>query len=100
MSRKSTRSIGAKVKKARQERGLSQKELGERIKLSDKAISSYEVERAVPSLGILKKISVVTRKPVSYFLDENSADQVDLHAKLDAIEQELTAIREYLAAKK
>ncbi len=99
MPRRGTKTIGAIVRKARQERGLSQKELGERVKLSDKAISSYEVERAVPSLSILRKISVVTRKPISYFLDDLATDQVDLDAKLDSIARELTTIREYLAKK-
>lgn len=96
MSSKSRRTIGAKLKRARQTAGLSQRDLGHKVKLSDKAISSYEVDRAIPSLQVLQDIGKVVGKPVSYFLDEDTTRDVDLATKLSAIETELVAIREYL----
>jgi len=88
--------FGQKLKRARKEVGLSQKDLGEALKLSDKAISSYEVDRATPSLDTLKEISKLIHKPISYFLDEIDHDDLDLQIKLKIIEKELLEIKKIL----
>lgn len=91
--------LAERLKKARQDAGLSQKDLGDSLKLSDKAISSYEVGRAVPSIETLKDISRVTHKPVSYFLDDADPDDVDLQIKIKTIEKELLEIKKILEKK-
>lgn len=91
--------LADRIKTARQDRGLSQKELGDALKLSDKAVSSYEVGRAEPTLTTLKDISRVTMKPLAYFLDETEPSDYDLQEKLAKVEQELIEIKKLLAKK-
>lgn len=85
--------LGKKLAKARKEMGLSQKQLAAKLKLSDKAVSAYEVGRAEPSLDILKQISKATRVPVQYFVDDMSESEHDVQAKLRRIEQELAEVQ-------
>jgi transcriptional regulator with XRE-family HTH domain len=89
--------IAEKLKKARKAVGLSQKQLGKVLKLSDKAISSYEVGRATPPIETLREISKVTYKPVSYFLDEETKIST-VESRLQIIERELAEIRKELRA--
>lgn len=88
--------IGDRIKKARKERGLSQKELGEALQLSDKAISSYEVGRAMPNIDVIKEIGRLTYKPIQYFIEDNDPDDLDLQMKLNSIERELLEIKQLL----
>lgn len=90
-------SLATKLKVARQDAGLSQKDMGEALRLSDKAISSYEVGRAVPSIDTLKDISKVTHKPMSYFFDERDPEDFDLQIKIKTIEKELLEIKKILS---
>jgi transcriptional regulator with XRE-family HTH domain len=92
--------IAEKIKRARKEAGLSQKDLALVLELSDKAVSSYEVGRATPSIQVLREISKVTYKPVGYFIDEAETDDVELHSKLQVIERELSEIKKLLAKRK
>lgn len=48
--------IGELVKDARLYRGLTQKELGERLNVSQQAISSIEAERTTPNIHTLMLI--------------------------------------------
>ncbi len=91
--------IGQKIKRARQEVGLSQRELGSLLKLSDKAVSSYEVGRAIPPLGTLREISTVTYKPVTYFIGETESSEDALQVKIHSIELELAEIKQLLKEK-
>ena len=88
--------IGEKIKLARLNIGLSQKQLARAVKLSDKAISAYEVGRAIPSLSMLKEISGAVDKPVTYFLNDLPAEEIDLADKLTRIGRELREVKELL----
>lgn len=89
-------SLGDRLKKAREEAQLSQKQLARKVQLSDKAISSYEVNRAEPSFDMLKKIGKAVHKPVQYFLNEEISVEHDLQTKLEKIEQELAEVKKLL----
>ncbi len=92
--------LGEKLKQARKEAGYSQKELASVLKLSDKAISSYEVGRAEPNLETLQAISQATYKPIDYFLADNQDDEdFDLQMRIKRIEQEILVIKKFLAKK-
>lgn len=95
-NRKSLSTLALKIKRARKEVGMSQKKLGDALRVSDKAVSSYEVGRALPPLDTLIEIATLTHKPVMYFIDDKTNEE-DLGYKLDKIEKELTAIRQLLA---
>jgi transcriptional regulator with XRE-family HTH domain len=90
--------IGQRIKKARQAAGLSQKELGQALKLSDKTVSAYEVGRAQPSLEKLKQLSRATHKSISYFLDDKDPDDLGLQLRVKQIEQELIEIKQAIKA--
>lgn len=62
------REFGSRLKKSREEKGISQKSLGLSLGLSDKTISSYESFRSYPNLEVLKKISEILGKPIEYFI--------------------------------
>lgn len=92
-------SIGQKIRYARTEAGLSQKELANKLQLSDKAISTYEVGRAQPGLEVLKDIGQATGRPVTYFIDEERAEEIDFAVKIKLIEKELAGIKQALKEK-
>ena len=89
------KSIFKNIKRARVEKGLSQRQLGLTLGVSDKTISAYEQGRAIPPIHTLKKISEITMKPLEYFFSENASSEYDfgkIENKLDIIIQELKII--------
>jgi len=50
-------SIGENIKKWREIRNLKQSELAEMIGVSDKTVSSWEIDRTEPKMGMVEKIS-------------------------------------------
>ncbi len=94
------KSIAFRIKKARKEMKMSQRDLGEALNLSDKAISSYESGRATPPLKTLKLLSKVTKKPLSYFTDEQiDLTEFSIKTLLNNIENQLKEIKEILNSK-
>lgn len=55
---------GAKLKAIRESNGLTQKELGEKVGLSDVRIRQYEIGNRTPKLYLLEKIAVALDVPV------------------------------------
>ncbi len=90
--------IAKKLKQARVEAALSQKDLANSLKLSDRTISAYEKGRAMPPLDTLQSISNLTHKSINYFLDEDidEGEDLDLQVKLKKIEIELLQIKKAL----
>ncbi len=91
--------IGQKIRYARTEAGLSQKELANQLQLSDKAISTYEVGRAQPGIEVLRDIGQATGRPVTYFIDEEGVEEIDFAVKIKKIEKELAGIKKALQEK-
>ncbi|MBP7859891.1 helix-turn-helix transcriptional regulator [Patescibacteria group bacterium] len=89
-----------KVKRARKDSRMSQKELGDALGVSDKAISSYEQGRAFPPLKTIQKLAKITRKPISYFTgnDENEVEY-SVASLLMNVEREFKEIKELLGKK-
>lgn len=94
--------IGEKIRDAREEQGISQKDLGMALGLSDKAISAYEASRTIPPLETLIRISEELNKPLEYFIKSNS-DDYKVETRLAAMEgiveqllKEIRKIQEYL----
>ncbi len=92
--------VGGRIKKARKELGISQKQLARRLRLSDKAISSYEVGRTSPSFNTIKKISKIVHKPITYFDEDSNLNDLDLQIKIKTVEKELLEIKRLLKKKK
>lgn len=90
--------IPQKLRQARVEAALSQKELADALKLSDRTISAYEKGRAMPPLDTLQSISNLTHKSINYFLDEDieTQEDLDMQVKIKKIEIELLNIKKAL----
>lgn len=63
--------VGDRIRKARENAGISQKKLGLMLGLSDKAISAYESGRTFPPLDTLYRISQELEKDITYFVTNN-----------------------------
>lgn len=63
-----TEIFSKRLKKAREDKGYSQRELGIRVGLSDKSISMYEKGIVYPPVTNLLKIASELEKDISYFL--------------------------------
>jgi transcriptional regulator with XRE-family HTH domain len=80
--------VGERIRKARESKGVSQKKLGMALGLSDKAISAYEAGRTYPPIDTLFRISTELKKPIIYFLSDDS-QAIELYDKVERIEQTL-----------
>ena len=61
-------SIGQMIKQARISAGLTQKELGEKLGISEAAISNLERRTSPPSVSTLEKIAAATGKKLVILL--------------------------------
>lgn len=50
--------MGKNIKRFRELKGLTQAELANRLGISDKTVSSWEIERTEPKIGMVEKICV------------------------------------------
>lgn len=62
--------VGTKIRKLREEMGLTQQELAKSVGLSSEFICHLELERRVPSLESLSRIAKFLKKDFSYFIVE------------------------------
>lgn len=74
-------SIGDNIKKWREIRNLKQSELAESLGVSDKTVSSWEINRTEPKMGMVEKISIALgcKKTDIIGNDENSNDHYYLN---------------------
>lgn len=92
----SPKDFGTRLRKARQEYGLSQRSLGLALGLSDKTISSYESSRSYPNLEILKKLSEVLGRSTDYFLEYERKD-ISLLERIEILEKEISILKKKLS---
>lgn len=50
-------SIGANIKRLREAKNITQRELGEAVGVSDKAVSTWELEVKEPRMGTIQKLA-------------------------------------------
>ncbi len=91
--------LARRIRAARRDARLSQNALGRGIGLSDKSVSSYEKGRSIPPLTKLRQIASVTKRPLSYFTQEN-IDEANVTTKLLSIERELAEVKKLLKKSK
>jgi len=91
--------IGKTIKLIRTLKGLKQKELSEKIKVSHNYLSAVENEKKEPSLIFLNKLSEVLKVPMSFFFIENvdwssmTEDQMNLFLRFKDIVLEYQNLR-------
>ncbi|GHP13254.1 transcriptional regulator [Lentilactobacillus fungorum] len=64
--------FGSKIQSARQAKGLTQKEIADRLHVSRKTISSWETGRSYPDIGTLVKLSDIYQISLDKLLREDS----------------------------
>lgn len=96
MDKATAKKLGERIRKARKDIGMSQRELSENLKVSDKAVSSYEVGRTTPNFAQIKRISKVLHKPINYFDADSDSEDLDLQIQLKNIERELLEVKKAL----
>lgn len=69
--------IGEKIRAVRKERGLTQKELGERAGIAEPTIRRYELGKLNPKLETVKKIAAALDAGLSDFYGETKKDSFD-----------------------
>ncbi len=86
--------IGQKIKKLRRENNLSQKELARQLFVTDKTISSWEVERTEPDINALCSLSKIFNCNLSYLInDEIKRNDIETEIKIEL------RLKEYLDLK-
>ena len=63
--------VGEKIKDARQQSGLSQEQLANKLNVSRSAIAKWENNRGMPDVDNLKMISQLLNVSIDYLLDED-----------------------------
>jgi transcriptional regulator with XRE-family HTH domain len=59
--------IGARIKEAREEIGLSQLALAKELEVGERTVQAWEANDRTPRLGALQRLALRTRKPVTFF---------------------------------
>lgn len=70
--------IGNNIKKWREFRNLKQTELAEMIGVSDKTVSSWEINRTEPKMGMVEKICAALNCKKTDIIGENIAEETDI----------------------
>lgn len=83
-------SIGDNIKKWREMRNLTQSELAELLNISDKTVSSWEINRTEPKMGMVEKISIALKckKTDILGIEDSSPDTYYLNDETRQIAQE------------
>lgn len=80
--------VGTRIKQAREQRGLTQKELASRILKSPATVSAYEVGMQTPPTDVLLSIARVLHVPITYLAGQISDNGIStIH--LDAQQKEI-----------
>ena len=86
--------LGHKIRQARLDAGLNQKELGDQLGLSQHSISRYEVGARTIPLHILRDIAGELNRPMSYFVSCDDDVILVKDSKLHAIVKDVQSSSE------
>lgn len=67
--------IGKLISKIRKEKGLTQKELAEKLKISEKTISKWECGNSIPDISIVNELSTILEIDVRDLLNGKMQDK-------------------------
>lgn len=83
--------IGKRIQKAREEVGLSQKELASQMGCTQAALSNYELGKRRLYLANLEQLAGILHKPINYFLEEPE-DTPEIRQQPEPYNDTITAI--------
>lgn len=75
--------LGLRIKETRTRRGISQKELAQRINKSKSAVCGYETNAQIPPLEVLVSIASVLNVSLDYLVGFNEADSISMRNLTD-----------------
>lgn len=70
--------FGARLKKLRQQKGITQEILAAELGVSKSVISYYEMQTRYPSPHVIKKLSAIFHVSADYLLDIEHGQMLDL----------------------
>ena len=80
---------GERISMLRQNKNITQKELASRLYVTDKTVSSWELNRTEPSLEMIIKLSEILECSASYLLyGGNIKDNVEMEIKIRLTKKE------------
>lgn len=86
--------IGKRIKELRNEKKLTQKDLADKLYVSDKAVSSWEANRTEPSLELIVKLSDIFDCSTSYLVyGDISRSDVETEIKIKLSEEEFRELK-------
>lgn len=85
-------SIGTKILELRNNAELTQKQLGQKLNMSQKTISSIETGRTSISVSDLEKVAVIFSVPISFFFSTSNQHDTFLG---DLSDDEISLIKSY-----
>lgn len=71
--------FGTAIKELRERKGLSQEELGRIVGVSDKTVSSWEINRTEPKMGIVQLLADYFKVSTDYLIKGNEASDEDIY---------------------
>ena len=74
--------IGEKIKELRTKNKLTQQELGDKLYVSDKTISSWESGRTLPDINTLIDISNIFNISISNFVSNTNDKNIEIEFKI------------------
>ena len=86
-----SKKIGNFISEIRKEKGLTQKELGEKLFVTDKAVSKWERGLSLPDITLLNKLADILDVEVNDILvgKKNTKRKINIEEELDNITKEL-----------
>lgn len=80
---------GERISKLRQEKKFTQKELADKLYVTDKTVSSWELNRTEPNLEMIINLAEILECSVSYLLyGDNSKDNIEMEIKIKLTKEE------------
>lgn len=73
--------IGDNIKRLREERGMSQLDLAIKLSVSDKTVSSWEVNRTEPKMGMIEALCIALRCQKSDIVGGDSPMTLTAHER-------------------
>lgn len=94
-----SKKIGQRIRQARKEAGLTQKQLGEKLNKTGAAIGFLETGKRKISVDSLEKIAYLVNKPIDYFYEKGGDEDFELESKLMALEKYIEEVKNLLERK-
>lgn len=87
---KSSMSIGENIKKYRKEKGLTQRELADKLNIATNSLSRYEIGERRPPIDMIEKIAeILNVTPIQLMYDEEVENTLNQSADDEAQRQEM-----------